>query len=72
MEASQKRDGTKLPSTAKFDPNKKICISADAPPPARDYDVTYDPKIGLTPLTTLLSLGVGRLLPILLAFILTQ
>ena len=39
VEAAQKKMG-------KFDPHKKISMSSDAPPPARDYDVTYDPKIG--------------------------
>ena len=32
----------------KFDPNKKIGLSTDAPPLSADYDVTYDPKIGNT------------------------
>jgi len=40
VEAAQKKMG-------KFDPHKKISMSSDAPPPARDYDVTYDPKIGM-------------------------
>ena len=35
-------------SASKFDPHKKISLSSDAPPPAKDYDVTYDPKIGKT------------------------
>ena len=39
VEEAQKRIG-------KFDPNKKISISSEAPPMAKDYDVTYDPKIG--------------------------
>jgi len=34
-------------SASKFDPHKKISLSSDAPPPAKDYDVTYDPKIGM-------------------------
>ncbi len=34
------------PSKPKFDPHKKISLSTEAPPPTKDYDVTYDPKIG--------------------------
>jgi hypothetical protein len=35
-----------LDKLLKFDPNKKIGLSVDAPPISADYDVTYDSKIG--------------------------
>ena len=46
MEAYQKKNEERDPPKSKFDPHKKISMSLDAPAPAKDYDVTYDPKIG--------------------------
>ena len=46
MEENRKKYAKSSVNPPKFDPHKKISMSADAPPPAVDYDVTYDPKIG--------------------------
>ena len=46
MEETRLKYSKSAKEIPKFDPHKKISMSSEAPPPAVDYDVTYDPKIG--------------------------
>ena len=43
---TSKPDLKETPIKPKFDPHKKISLSTDAPANSKDFDVTYDAKIG--------------------------
>ena len=43
---TSKPDLKESPIKPKFDPHKKISLSTDAPANSKDFDVTYDAKIG--------------------------